>query len=438
MNLAPMYACRVDRKGAWVAVGSLAAWANRKENEKNKEKLSLKEEEVRALRVENRVLQRKVNGFEAEMARRDTVSEELRGERLRERRADRKRANRAEEVAKGLSAEVESSSAELMTLRDKLKAANLRQAEAESRARGSARKLLTFERLVNPTRETLAGQIGRVTTELQAMQEAYEALRQASDAAEELAKLREQEAAELHAKEMAEQRAKHKEVLVQMREHVGVDARYASTPSVVFTGDASRPTAELNWSKAVTRHVSQVVAGRFASEAGTRAIAKALIKEGGAEVARRLIDTPEFVHVQKEIVKETVQSIKDHWTARLAVHIWDRLELSDSKMEALRHFLSFIYDPASDSYKPIRVWVNPNDDDDYLVMASIASRPARKAEFESLAKQCDIVVGPDGHCQRDAVVMVESMYSRFAAAMRSNYSASRPAQPCSFWMRYYQ
>eukprot|EP00965_Chrysotila_dentata_P010914 355221-Pleurochrysis_carterae.AAC.1 len=98
-------------------------------------------------------------------------------------------------------------------------------------------------------------------------------------------------------------------------------------------------------------------------------------------------------------------------------------------METLRHLLSFVFDPADDTYKPIRIWENPNDPTDFLVMAQLASRQAREKEFNTLADTCNIVVGADGHCQRDATVLVQNMYFNFKSAMRTNFSAERPAMP---------
>ena len=135
---------------------------------------------------------------------------------------------------------------------------------------------------------------------------------------------------------------------------------------------------------------------------------------------------------QKAIVQEVQARQAEHWNARMAVHVWDRLGLSDAKMETLRHLLTFTYDPKSDHYSPIKIWVNPNDPEDYLVMTKLASRQARKKEFNSIADECAIIVGPDGHCQRDAVAMVDQMYSRFAGAMRTDFSSARPAMPVLF------
>ena len=43
-------------------------------------------------------------------------------------------------------------------------------------------------------------------------------------------------------------------------------------------------------------------------------------------------------------------------------------------METLRHLLSFIYNPFTDSYVPICVWENPNDPSDFVLSAKIAGR----------------------------------------------------------------
>eukprot|EP00965_Chrysotila_dentata_P247259 6207648-Pleurochrysis_carterae.AAC.1 len=98
-------------------------------------------------------------------------------------------------------------------------------------------------------------------------------------------------------------------------------------------------------------------------------------------------------------------------------------------METLRHLLSFIYDKDTDKYAPIRVWENPNDTSDFLVMTSLASRQSREKEFNLMADAADIVVSPNGHCQRDATALVRNMYVNFKDAMCNNFSTTRPAQP---------
>ena len=86
------------------------------------------------------------------------------------------------------------------------------------------------------------------------------------------------------------------------KEMLGIDTRYSSVPSKTFTGDASKPHAQKRWSQTVTKHVKTVVNGRLESDESARAVAKAIMAEG-TEKARRLVDTPEFAQIQKEIVK---------------------------------------------------------------------------------------------------------------------------------------
>eukprot|EP00965_Chrysotila_dentata_P041824 1387473-Pleurochrysis_carterae.AAC.1 len=91
---------------------------------------------------------------------------------------------------------------------------------------------------------------------------------------------------------------------------------------------------------------------------------------------QRLRKTSKFVAHERQVVPETFDRVNEHWTARLSVHVGDRLELSRSKMETLRHLLSYVYDKEADAYKPIRIWENPNDPNDFSVMASLSSRLA--------------------------------------------------------------
>ena len=102
--------------------------------------------------------------------------------------------------------------------------------------------------------------------------------------------------------------------------------------------------------------------------AGEAAVRQRLLGAGaarqGEDAVKRFMNTPEMVPYQKQIVSDSRAKVMEHWTARLAVHVWDRLELSEEKMETLRHLLSFVYDPETDKYVPIKIWENPNDASD--------------------------------------------------------------------------
>jgi hypothetical protein len=177
------------------------------------------------------------------------------------------------------------------------------------------------------------------------------------------------------------------------------------------------------------RHMAAVLKGRGEGD-NINLIADALKRAGYLE---RLLDEADRVQpLLKGIVKGAVNKTSAHWTARHAVHVWDRLERSRSQMETLRHLLSYVYDSAANTYVPIKAWTNPNDDDDFVLTATLAGRWAREKEFDRLASKMNIVVGANGRCERDAIECTSLLYSNFVEALRRNYSTDRPAQPILF------
>eukprot|EP00965_Chrysotila_dentata_P154064 5092004-Pleurochrysis_carterae.AAC.3 len=116
-------------------------------------------------------------------------------------------------------------------------------------------------------------------------------------------------------------------------------------------------------------------------------------------------------------------------SARLAVHLWDKLELSRSQCETKRHLLSFVYDPTSDNYVPIKAWENPDDPADYKLTAVLPGRVAREKEYGVLSENCGITVSAHGCCERDAVTAAERLYFNEVMSMRANLSEDWPAQP---------
>jgi hypothetical protein len=141
----------------------------------------------------------------------------------------------------------------------------------------------------------------------------------------------------------------------------------------------------------------------------------------------------EFAGESKRIAQGVLNVISARWSARLSVHLWDRLELSRSRMDDLRHLLSFEYDPISDAYNPITVWVNPGCATEILTMPCVVGRAGRERLFAKLATDCEIHVGENGRCERDATRCASEVYSRFANAMRSDFSLSRPARPVLYF-----
>ena len=140
-----------------------------------------------------------------------------------------------------------------------------------------------------------------------------------------------------------------------------------------------------------------------------------------------LMETDRLSAIFKGIVRASVRKVQEHWTPRHAVHIWDRLELSREQMEALRHLLSFIYNPQTDKYEPIKAWVNPKDPTDFVLSARLAARAARETMYQEIAQQMNIVVGANGRCERDFVECTSLLYSKYAKDLRRNYTQERPA-----------
>ena len=110
------------------------------------------------------------------------------------------------------------------------------------------------------------------------------------------------------------------------------------------------------------------------------------------------------------------------------MHIWDRLDASRRMMERLRHLLSFVYNTVADAYLPIAVWTSVRGLA-AVYAPRLVARPTREAEFRNLASEAKIQVDAAGNCQRDFVQVTQAMYERSAAAMRSNFTLARPAQP---------
>ena len=177
------------------------------------------------------------------------------------------------------------------------------------------------------------------------------------------------------------------------------------------------------------QHMAAVLRGRGEGD-NINLVADALHRAGYLERLFREADRCQ--PFAKAVAKEAVTQVQNHWTARHAVHVWDRLELSRSQMETLRHLLSHVYNPEADAYVPIRAWENPNDATDFVFTASLASRYAREREFAAIAAEQNIVVSSSGRCERDAIECTRKLYSNYAPALRKIYDVKRPATPVLF------
>ena len=218
----------------------------------------------------------------------------------------------------------------------------------------------------------------------------------------------------------------------RLRGSVGV-AKNRLVPSRTFKGDASKPTAYQNWEKASTRHITAVVSGRPIEHVVTAVIRGTGTGSDKLEALRALAECVAFRPMARLLAKEAGGVLQEHWSARLSVHVWDRLSLSREHMEILRHLLSFIYDPVARIYRPIPIWVNPDDDTDVENVPCLVGRYKREKLFHELADACLIKVGANGRCERDARVCATDLYSNFAAALRKDFSAERPARPVLYF-----
>ena len=198
-------------------------------------------------------------------------------------------------------------------------------------------------------------------------------------------------------------------------------------PARKFTGDAESKSAEAQYRKKAVAHMSHVLGGR-GDGTNIEHIAAA-VATADKSYPSRLMATPQFTGLNRELSKSVVDAVQSHWTALLGVHIWDRLDLSRSQYDTLRHLLSYVYDPETDSYVPIKVWINPVDASDFVLAARLPGRHAREKKFGELADSQEIIVGANGRCQRDVGKAICDMYVNNAPALRNNYSTARPAQP---------
>ena len=418
-----------------------------------------REEEVAALKRELRSTQRRAEVADAECERRLSVAEEQRVARTRDLRCSNARFARIHVVKKQL-AEVHETLAQTEA---ELEESQARLALAELQAKASATKLMVRARHA-ASADAQARQgldedavLAEVQAHLSEVQEAYADLRTLHASLEEVAG---EERLKAERKLCAEKRKRTEAVAAAeveadaLRARVGLDARYKTVPALSYEGGGSSGS----YKGRVQRHVKSVLQGRLDTEESAQAVARG-IAAAGDDAVLRLMETPEFAAYTQAEVKASMAKVAEHWSARLSVHVWDRLDLTDSKMDTLRHLLSFVFDRSTGKYVPIRIWENPNDPSDYLVMTQLVPRDKWKAEFNSMAAKCNITVrvqtivhlasqplylaqapsqpltpqvGANGKCERDSIELTDSMYSRFQAAMRSNFSEQRPAQPILF------
>mmetsp|Transcript_13806 Transcript_13806/g.29915 ORF Transcript_13806/g.29915 Transcript_13806/m.29915 type:complete len:277 (+) Transcript_13806:201-1031(+) len=108
--------------------------------------------------------------------------------------------------------------------------------------------------------------------------------------------------------------------------------------------------------------------------------------------------------------------------------MWDKLDLSRSQFETLRHLLSFVYDPTQEQYKPTVVWKDENDPKVCVLACRLAPRVTCERLYNEIADAAGVVVSPvTGRCEQDCQKLTR--YMNFKQAMRDDFSAERSAQP---------
>ena len=158
-------------------------------------------------------------------------------------------------------------------------------------------------------------------------------------------------------------------------------------PSRSFTGDPTKTTAVPNWRQRTINHLVGCLSGRGEGDA-IEHVFTALKRVGLLE---KLVDYKGFaeVVVKARFVQEAISKWQLHWSTRHSLHIWDKLDLSRSQFENLRHLLSFVYDPATDRYEPIAVCGDPNDPKTCVLACKLAPRVKREALYNELAEAAD-------------------------------------------------
>ena len=205
-----------------------------------------------------------------------------------------------------------------------------------------------------------------------------------------------------------------------MKEEVGVLSKYTSVPARQSNSD------DVN--RLSVRHMTAVLRGRGEAE-DINLVATAL---HGAGYLERLLKADRLQPMIKQVVKDALNATQDHWSARHAVHVWDRLELSRSQMETLSHLLSYKYEPIEDRYERIVAWEHPRDSSDFLLTPVLAGRVQREKMYAEIVLEMNISVGENGRCERDATECASLLYTKYYKALRKDYSTARPAQPILF------
>ena len=72
------------------------------------------------------------------------------------------------------------------------------------------------------------------------------------------------------------------------------------------------------------------------------------------------------------------------------------LQLSREQFEALRHYLSYVYEVDDDVYKRLKLYVNPFNAKEYVSYLELAPRTQREPERDRIFGKCGVVSSEDG------------------------------------------
>lgn len=109
-----------------------------------------------------------------------------------------------------------------------------------------------------------------------------------------------------------------------------------------------------------------------------------------------LLGTRELQPMVKHKVRNSLDVLQQHWSARHAVILMSEVHTSRPEFDALRHLLSFVYDRGRDTYERIPVWQNPLDPKDKLFAPTLAARKPRERERAEIYSRCDVQSSEDG------------------------------------------
>lgn len=302
---------------------------------------------------------------------------------------------------------------ELLQMQSKLQEESKARRAAEQKRQSLEYKVETLLKQVAQVRQEGVEKTDNVKLQLDALREVYSSLKQEYD---EVKAEMEFEPDEDETGNTAVTRD-YEKLFERLRAEIGLT--YAlKLPTREFQGDASLPTSYTNWRTRSTQHISAILKDR-----PLVCVVDALKASGHFD---KILELPE---IRRALAKDVIINVQGHWGARLAVHLWDRLDLSRSQYDTLRHLLSFQYDPKLNEYNCIKVWENPDDPEDFISMAALAGRHLREAEYERIVAGADIVVSEKGSCSRSATKAAAELYSNYASALRKTYTNERPAQP---------